>query len=281
MDWETGLAALDFTNYISVSRSLVSKFGLHAAVMIGELASEARYWSGKGELDDGWFYSTMENVENATGLSEHFQRQAVKCLVEAKLIEVAYKGLPRKRYFRVNGMMVIQAMGDEVSPDNRQQSTTCTTSDEPHEPLLVDHVDVNNNNEQLEITGIKKEGKTRGRGETYDSIVGGFTDDEALRRAIFDFIAMRKLIKKPMTNRALRMLLSKLSKLSGDPEEQVEILDQSILHNWQTVYALHDRGTASSGRARAGSNDSTRAGLEARGFYGNGAGGRAEDIYDC
>lgn len=277
MDWERGLSALDFTNYISVNRTLVSKFGLHAAVMVGELASEARYWAGSGKLDDGWFFSTMENVERATGLSEHFQRQAVKTLVEAGLIQVSYKGLPRKRYFRVDGMAILDAMSDEVLPDDSQRSMTCTTSDGRGEPMAVDDVDDNNNKEQLEIT-TKKEGKNARKNETYDSIVSGFTDDDDLRRAIYDFIAMRKFIKKPMTNRALRMLLSRLSKLSNDVGTQVDILDQSIMHNWQTVYELHNEGGQKSRKVNA--NDSTRAGLAARGFYGDGAGGGSEDIYD-
>ena len=67
--WSFGLDLLDSGNYISVNRTLVRKYGLNVAVVIGELASEARYWAKKNELNDGWFFSTVENIEDATGIN--------------------------------------------------------------------------------------------------------------------------------------------------------------------------------------------------------------------
>jgi len=56
-----------------------------------------------------------------------------------------------------------------------------------------------------------------------------------------DFKEMRKKIKKPMTDRAEEMLLTSLNKLSENNQEQVAILNQSIFHCWQGVYALKDK----------------------------------------
>lgn len=56
--------------------------------------------------------------------------------------------------------------------------------------------------------------------------------------ALRDFEAMRVKIKKPMTPRARKLLLGNLRKLSSDEGEQIAILEQSILHGWQDVYAL-------------------------------------------
>lgn len=81
----------------------------------------------------------------------------------------------------------------------------------------------------------KKERKT-----TYDGIVSSFTDNERLKEAIYEFIKMRKLIKKPMTDRALTMLLNRLKGFAEDVETQIKILDQSIINNWQTVYHLKE-----------------------------------------
>ena len=60
-----------------------------------------------------------------------------------------------------------------------------------------------------------------------------------------DFVAMRKFIKKPITNRGLEILIRKLTKLSSDEETQIKILEQSIMNNWQGVYELKEE-TASS-----------------------------------
>lgn len=61
------------------------------------------------------------------------------------------------------------------------------------------------------------------------------------------FVDMRRSIKKPMTARAVELLWAELQRLSSVPEEQCAILDQSILHSWQSVYPLKDEKAA--GRA--------------------------------
>lgn len=48
---------------------------------------------------------------------------------------------------------------------------------------------------------------------------------------------MRKLIKKPLTNRALKNIISKLKKLAGEDVALAgAILDQSITNSWQDIY---------------------------------------------
>lgn len=161
--WTFGLDFLDSGNYISVNRTLVRKFGLHMAVIIGELASEARYWQGKGALNEGWFFSTVENIEDATGINAYYQRAAVKELVELGLVEVDYRETPRKRFFRLNTMNILREMSDDGKTAGQAQSfTECTTSDSPSERLMVHPVhDNNNNKQQQETTTRNNMGKKR------------------------------------------------------------------------------------------------------------------------
>ena len=70
------------------------------------------------------------------------------------------------------------------------------------------------------------------------SIVEAFTSNADLIQTINDFIEMRKEIKKPMTEKALTILLNKLKELSTDEQTQIKILNQSIEHCWQSVYPL-------------------------------------------
>jgi len=63
-------------------------------------------------------------------------------------------------------------------------------------------------------------------------------DDKELEKAFLDFIDMRKQIKKPLTDRAFKMIVKKLDGMAKTDEEKIEILDQSILHNWQDVYPI-------------------------------------------
>lgn len=83
----------------------------------------------------------------------------------------------------------------------------------------------------------KKDNKVNKVNNIY-SVLDNYTPDDNLRQALKDFLEMRKKIKKPMTERAFGMLLSKLDELAATDEMKVRLLDQSILHNWQTVYPL-------------------------------------------
>jgi hypothetical protein len=71
---------------------------------------------------------------------------------------------------------------------------------------------------------------------TYDAIINGKIFDIEVKAALYEFIKMRKLMKKPLTDFALEKLIDKLFKLTYDTATQVEILENSILNNWQDIY---------------------------------------------
>jgi hypothetical protein len=55
-----------------------------------------------GDKSSGWFPLSIEDIGIALILSEDVQTAAIKVLKEKGLIEVNYKGLPRKRFIRLN-----------------------------------------------------------------------------------------------------------------------------------------------------------------------------------
>ena len=59
-----------------------------------------------------------------------------------------------------------------------------------------------------------------------------------LEDAINDFKEYRKKIKKPMTDKAVELLIDKLNKLASDDETKIAILNQSIMNGWQGVFPL-------------------------------------------
>ena len=67
-------------------------------------------------------------------------------------------------------------------------------------------------------------------------------NNNSLFDSVFDsFLVMRKQLKKPMTGKAIELLKSKLEKLAPAHEQtQIEILEQSIMNNWQGVFPLKD-----------------------------------------
>ena len=101
-----------------------------------------------------------------------------------------------------------------------------------------------------EIEMLKEERKKE---TNYDKIINSMVEDEEVKNSIYEFIKMRKLIKKPMTDRALTMLINKLEKLSSDKDIQIKILEKSILKNWTDIYEL--KGDNNDGYIRKCSND--------------------------
>ena len=109
-----------------------------------------------------------------------------------------------------------------------------------------------NNISNINNTNINNK-KERKKETNYDKIINSMIEDEEIKNSIYEFIKMRKLIKKPMTDRALTMLINKLEKLSSDKNIQIKILEKSILKNWTDIYEL--KGDNNDGYIRECSND--------------------------
>ena len=77
----------------------------------------------------------------------------------------------------------------------------------------------------------------------FQEIIISYTTNEQLIEALNAFILMRKGIKKPLSERAINMLLKKLSELCKEDDElKIKLIDQSIFHNWQDVFPLKEDG---------------------------------------
>lgn len=51
---------------------------------------------------------------------------------------------------------------------------------------------------------------------------------------------MRKAVKKPLTDRALKVILKKLDELAQGDKEKITILEQSIANCWQSVFKVNN-----------------------------------------
>jgi hypothetical protein len=91
------------------------------------------------------------------------------------------------------------------------------------------------NNKLLNNNINKKEKKE----SEFDKLINDKIQNDELKDAIYEFIKMRKTIKKPLTTRGLELALNKLNKLSSDIDEQIEILNKAIMNNWQGLYELN------------------------------------------
>lgn len=96
----------------------------------------------------------------------------------------------------------------------------------------INNININNKESKKEV-------------KSYDDVLNDFSLSEKLTKCVMDFIQMRKFIKKPLTNRGLELMISKLKKMSTDEETQIKILEQSIMNNWQGIFELKEEYTES------------------------------------
>lgn len=102
-------------------------------------------------------------------------------------------------------------------------------------------LDLETDLEQEEETKEDKEPKKSKKGasasSSYDALINDTFWSDAVKDTIYEFIKMRKLIKKPMTDYALKKMLNKLERISnGSEETAIAILDKSITNNWQDIF---------------------------------------------
>lgn len=148
--------------YIIINKHLAKDIGLNEAILLGELASEYNYWCDRGELIDGWFYSTIENVEEQTTLSGYQQRMALKHLEDIGLVRVERKGTPAKRYLYLD----IKALNNKLLKN-------LTTRSEKIKEQEVEKLYGNNNKEKIINNNNNKSNREQ---VPYQRIIDSFND---------------------------------------------------------------------------------------------------------
>ena len=94
----------------------------------------------------------------------------------------------------------------------------------------------NSNSKNKEKDNNKKEKESN-----LDKIISTYTNNVDLIEAVKDFIKMRKAIKKAVTDRALKGILTKLDKFGNSDIEKISILENSIENCWVSVYELKNK----------------------------------------
>ena len=51
---------------------------------------------------------------------------------------------------------------------------------------------------------------------------------------------MRKTIKKPLTTRGLELMINKLKRITSNTNDQIQILNNSIMNNWLGIFPLKE-----------------------------------------
>ena len=192
-------------------------------------------------LPDGWGYS----VEGLVKLSADGRESIMATLKELEKFHYL-----KRSQARDNSGKLGEAIYDIYEqPWSGFPTTAKPTSGKPSSEKTT-LLNTNRLNTKVLNTNNKKVSKEQSSKpvENFNSIIEEATESEELRSALIEFVKFRKLVKKPMTNKALELIISKLNKIGSSDREKVEIINQSIERGWAGVFALKSDEPIQQGR---------------------------------
>lgn len=86
------------SSYFVLNKQIVKAIGIEAGFLLTTLIEASDGLAN----EDGWFYKTAPSLEEETGLSNHKQSKIIEELTKLGILEQENKGMPMKRYFRIN-----------------------------------------------------------------------------------------------------------------------------------------------------------------------------------
>ena len=198
---------------------------------ITALSNRDGYCTAKNE-----YFSSLYGVSKRT-VSDLITRLTRRGYIRVDIIRDARQVIQERRIYCAVPTPFLSATLPENTPDNPHTpiAEICDTSRKnlrnPIAEICADNIRMNKT--RINNTPIIPKGM--GLFETYAD------GNPALLEALKNFDEMRRKKRKPMTDRARQLLLGKLDKLAkGNPEKQIQLLDQSILKCWDTVYPLDE-----------------------------------------
>lgn len=183
---------------------------------------------GRGQLFVG-----RNKIQAETGLSEQTIKTCLKRLKSTG--EITTQSTSRGTLITIVKWDDFQ---DDVVQSNRQinqPTNQQSTSDQP------------TTNQQVTTNKNEKNEKNEKNIKTYRSLVDEYTPDLDLRKALDDFVGMRKAMKG-FTVRALELALSKLDKLAQDDQTKIKIVNQSIERSWKGFFPIKQKSPFTSRR---------------------------------
>lgn len=194
--------------------------------LLGMANHEGREWEWNGKqfkTEAGQFVTSVNSIIDKAGIG--ISRQNVRtALTKFKKYDfLTYESTKTGMLVSIVNWGLYQ--GEKNSGNQAINPKATNKSPSYNQPLTTNKKDKNNKNVENEKKFI---------------YISEFTENKLLIQTILDFMKMRAEINKPMTDRALQLMLTKLKSLSNNEEIQIKILENSIENCWQGVFPLRD-----------------------------------------
>ena len=212
-------------------------YGIEEAIILENIA----FWIKKNESNGTNFYDdytwTYNSAESFNKLFPYITPSKIRrCLLKLEELNVLKSGNYNKAGYDKTKWYTICNV--EVSTFYKLKNGLYNLENGHYKmknriEQIVEPIPDINTNINTVIKSIKKE-------TNFDIMIKEFTNNKELQTTIYDFIKMRKTIKKPITDKALTLTLNKLIKISLNEQMQIDVLNQSILNCWQGIFEIKE-----------------------------------------
>lgn len=216
------------SNYYTLNKQIVKTLGIEPAFLLTILIEAS---DGLAD-DEGWFYQTIEKIGELTGIGRHKQDKIIKDLIESKILEQKNKGVPCKRYFKINyeiiENLVFQKQQTSLSENGKLDCKKETNLFVKNSQTSLSQ---NGNNKEHNINNIHKElnhKKENASGDDFEKIKEWFKRNE------IDFSKKHEdKIIELLKNNSIDYILNFF-------QEQIDILkNKKDIKNIAAVFSAH------------------------------------------
>ena len=137
------------SSYFVLNKQIVKAIGIEAGFLLTTLIDASDGLAN----EDGWFYKTSPSLEEETGLSNHKQSKIIEELTKLGILEQENKGMPMKRYFRIN----FQKIEELVFKKDLKNSNASIKENEKQGFKNFESKDLKNSNACIEKISNNKE----------------------------------------------------------------------------------------------------------------------------
>ena len=154
------------SSYFVLNKQVVKAIGIEAGFLLTTLIEASDGLAN----DDGWFYKTAPSLEEETGLSNHKQSKIIEELTKLGILDQENKGMPMKRYFRINFKKIeelvfktqdLKNSNTSIEENEKQGFKNFECKDLKNSNACIEKIsnnkELNNNNLNKELNNIYKE----------------------------------------------------------------------------------------------------------------------------
>lgn len=216
---------MENTDFLNIQGWMINELNLKGneliiyALIYGFTKDGVSEFRGSRQYMADWTNSSVRSVQNV-----------VNSLVNKGMIEKnnhinKYGSLETSGYKAIN----VPKLSSEKSSSPLEKKVHEGSEKSSHNN--IDN-NISNNIVDIKEKNIKK--------ESVNSVIAEYTESKDLQDALHGFVEMRNKARKPLTARAMKLSLNKLTELALDDVTKIAIVNQSIMHNWLTFYKLQN-----------------------------------------